>query len=75
MTNKIATIILNRNLPEPTNKLVEHLHEFDGINNDIFVLEAGSDQNLVSNSLGRGWRRRIFVVVKYSRTRKLDRIA
>ena len=41
--NKIATIILNRNLPEITERLYEHLSEYDGAQTDIFVVEAGSD--------------------------------
>ena len=44
----ICTIILNRNLPEPTNKLVEHIKKYDGNYTDIFVLEAGSDIKKVS---------------------------
>jgi len=45
---KTATIILNRNLPEETNFLVEHLVEFDGSHTDIFVIEAGSDKDNLS---------------------------
>jgi hypothetical protein len=45
---KTATIILNRNLPQETNALVEHLVEFDGNHTDIFVIEAGSDKNNLS---------------------------
>ncbi len=45
---KICTIILNRNLPEPTNKLVEHIKKYDGNYTDIYVLEAGSDFKKVS---------------------------
>ena len=41
--NKIATIILNRNLPKVTNKLYQHLKKYDGNYTDIYVLEAGSD--------------------------------
>lgn len=41
--SRVATIILNRNLPEPTDRLYEHLAEFDGDVTDVFVLEAGSD--------------------------------
>ena len=41
--NKIATIILNRNLPEVTERLYEHLSKFDGEQTDIYVVEAGSD--------------------------------
>ena len=46
--NKTATIILNRNLPEETNRLVEHLLNFDNKFTDIFVIEAGSDKELLS---------------------------
>ena len=46
--NKTATIILNRNLPEPTNHLVEHLQRFDCDLTDIFVVEAGSDKGNLS---------------------------
>ena len=44
----IATIILNRNLPEVTNKLYEHLIKYDGDETDIYVLEAGSDKDKLS---------------------------
>ena len=43
-----ATIILNRNLPTETNALVEHLKKWDGDYTDIFVVEAGSDQDKLS---------------------------
>ena len=46
--SKTATIILNRNLPEETNSLVEHLLNYDGKFTDIFVIEAGSDKELLS---------------------------
>ncbi len=45
---KVATIILNRNLPEETNKLYEHLDKYDGNLTDIFVVEAGSDKDKLS---------------------------
>jgi len=45
----IATIILNRNLPEVTDKLYEHLIKYDGDETDIYVLEAGSDKDKLSN--------------------------
>lgn len=45
---RVASIILNRNLPEPTNRLVEHLQQHDGDQTDIFVLEAGSDEEHLS---------------------------
>jgi hypothetical protein len=45
---RIATIILNRNLPEVTDRLYEHLTKFDYELTDIFVVEAGSDANKLS---------------------------
>jgi len=45
---RVATIILNRNLPEPTNRLYEHLSNYDEELTDVFVLEAGSDPGNLS---------------------------
>ena len=45
---KICTIILNRNLPEPTNSLYEHLIRYDNKYNDTYVIEAGSDEDKLS---------------------------
>jgi hypothetical protein len=45
---RVATLILNRNLPEPTDRLVEHLKEYDGDETDVFVIEAGSDDDRLS---------------------------
>ena len=45
---RIATIILNRNLPEPTDLLYDHLITYDGDYTDIYVLEAGSDIDKIS---------------------------
>ena len=45
---KICTIILNRNLPEPTNALYEHLMKYDNENNETYVIEAGSDKDKLS---------------------------
>ena len=39
----VATIVLNRNLPDITDKLCDHLVRFDGDLTDIYVVEAGSD--------------------------------
>ena len=47
--NKVATIILNRNLPKPTDQLYEHLIKYDQEQTDIFVLEAGSDPKIFQN--------------------------
>jgi len=48
MNKKIATIILNRNLPEVTDRLYDHIFKYDGEHTDIYVLEAGSDINNLS---------------------------
>ena len=45
---KVCTIILNRNLPQPTELLYEHLDRNDSDFNDTFVLEAGSDKDKLS---------------------------
>lgn len=45
---RVATIILNRNLPEVTNRLYEHLVQYDFDMTDIFVVEAGSDSERLS---------------------------
>ena len=45
---RIATIILNRNLTEVTDRLYEHLAKFDGDHTDIYVVEAGSDVKKLS---------------------------
>ncbi len=45
---KICTIILNRNLPEPTNILYEHLMKYDNEYNETYVIEAGADKDKLS---------------------------
>ncbi len=40
---RVATIILNRNLPEVTNALCDHVRQYDGDCTDLYVVEAGSD--------------------------------
>ena len=47
---KVATIILNRNLPEITDQLSEHLRRYDSAETDVFVVEAGSDYDKLSKS-------------------------
>jgi len=47
--NETATIILNRNLPQETDRLVEHLKKYDNSYTDIFVVEAGSEEKNLSN--------------------------
>lgn len=46
---KVATIILNRNLPEVTDSLCAHIERYDSEYTDIFVVEAGSDDGRLSN--------------------------
>ena len=46
---KVATIILNRNLPRVTEKLFDHIKKYDGELTDIYVVEAGSDKNNLSS--------------------------
>lgn len=48
--NRTATIILNRNLPEVTDNLCEHIKFYDKDNTDTFVVEAGSDKENLSNN-------------------------
>jgi hypothetical protein len=48
---RVATIILNRNLPEVTDRLYEHLLRFDGDLTEIFVVEAGSDRDKLSRNV------------------------
>lgn len=47
---QVATIILNRNLPEVADRLYEHLEKYDGNATDIYVVEAGSDANRLSKN-------------------------
>jgi hypothetical protein len=49
MPSNTAVIVLNRNLPKPTDILCEHLQRFDGVgSSDLFVVEAGSDDDRLS---------------------------
>lgn len=50
MKNKTATVILNRNLPDTTDQLVEHLKKYDLKSTDIYVIEAGSDNDKLSKN-------------------------
>lgn len=45
---RVATIILNRNLPEVTNQLYEHVMRYDSELTDVYVVEAGSDSERLS---------------------------
>jgi hypothetical protein len=48
---RIATIILNRNLPEVTDALYDHLQLFDADLTDVFVVESGSDDERLSRNV------------------------
>jgi hypothetical protein len=48
---RVATIILNRNLPEVTDSLCDHVQLYDGDVTDIFVVEAGSDIERLSRNV------------------------
>ena len=57
---KFCTIILNRNLPEVTNKLYTNIKKNN--ETDIYVLEAGSDRNKLSKYVT--WHEKSASVVK-----------
>lgn len=44
----IATLILNRNLPDATDQLVDHFRKWDDKLTDIYVIESGSDKDKLS---------------------------
>ncbi|MER2519185.1 MAG: hypothetical protein ABTQ34_00665 [Bdellovibrionales bacterium] len=48
MNKRVATIILNRNLPEATDRLYDHLIKHDGDFTDVYVVESGSDPDRLS---------------------------
>jgi predicted heme/steroid binding protein len=47
---RVATIILNRNLPDVADALFAHLQRYDGDNTDVYVVEAGSDSDNLSKN-------------------------
>ena len=47
---RVATLILNRNLPIPTDNLVDKIKKLEGDLTDIFVIEAGSDKKNLSKN-------------------------
>ncbi len=69
MMKKVATIILNRNLPEPTDRLAEHLKVYDSLHTDVFVVEAGSDTNRLSKycTWYADWPEAVKIGMRYSR--------
>jgi hypothetical protein len=47
---KVATIILNRNLPDVTDRLYNHLQTHDRDLTDVYIVEAGSDDVRLSRN-------------------------
>jgi hypothetical protein len=45
---RVATLILNRNLPEVTDALAENVIKYNDALSDVFVVEAGSDSRKLS---------------------------
>jgi hypothetical protein len=45
---RVATIILNRNLPDVTDSLVDRFRKHDTGTNDVYVVESGSQQDRLS---------------------------
>jgi hypothetical protein len=45
---RVATLILNRNLPDVTDQLCKHIQQYDGTLTDVFVVEAGSNPEQLS---------------------------
>jgi hypothetical protein len=48
MTKRVATLVLNRNLPDVTDRLCDRLTRFDGDLTDLYVVEAGSEDDRLS---------------------------
>ena len=48
MNKPVATLILNRNLPQISDQLGDHLLKWNGDITDVFVIESGSDANKLS---------------------------
>ena len=48
MHPSVATLILNRNLPQVSDRLVEHLKKWNEGLTDIYVIESGSDKDKLS---------------------------
>lgn len=49
--SRVATIVLNRNLPDVTDRLCEQIGKYDHHVTDLFVVEAGSDDDKLSRHM------------------------
>ena len=47
---KVATLILNRNLPKITDRLFNKIKKKNNIKNDIYIIESGSDKKNLSKN-------------------------
>tara|TARA_Y100001968_G_scaffold288772_1_gene291274 strand:+ start:3251 stop:4078 length:828 start_codon:yes stop_codon:yes gene_type:complete len=50
MNKRVATLILNRNLPDLADKLFDHFVKYDSAFTDIYIIEAGSDDDKLSQN-------------------------
>lgn len=50
MKTRVATIILSRNMPVETNKLVEWFHSYNNGETDIYIVESGSERSNLSQN-------------------------
>ena len=50
LIKKVATVILNRNLPDVTDKLYDHIIKYDNEITDVFIIESGSDPEKLSKN-------------------------
>ena len=62
-------MILNRNLPEVSNSLVEHLKKWNGDISDYYVIESGSDEDKLSkyHSFWANWPEALEKGLRYGR--------
>ena len=44
---RVATIILNRNLPKVTDKLYNQLKKYNNDISDFYILESGSEKKII----------------------------
>lgn len=49
MSKRVATLFLQRNLPEITNKFAEHFLKWNGDVSDFYVIESGSDDDKLTD--------------------------
>jgi len=67
--SRVATIVLNRNLPDVTDRLCEQITKYDGDVTDLYVVEAGSDADKLSRYMSwhANWDEAMEHGLRYSR--------